>query len=84
MVQSVVELLAGAQHSDLSILSHALRRDHVCLSVVAREATRAGLVSGSQARKLVRLDEAAHWARHVTAERLQGFLAHLSAEVSQG
>ena len=80
---NVVELLAGAQHRALAMLSAATLRPHIGLSVAARSAKKNGMLSLAKAKQLVRLDEAAHWARHATEQRLEDFLSDLSSVLGQ-
>ena len=76
---SVVELLAGAQFNALSAISDALGEaaDFQGLTMAAKCARRRGLVSPNLARRLERLDMAAHVARHCTRGRMQAIVAEL-------
>ena len=64
-------VLAGAQGSLLSLLSAECLADFLCLSVAARQAKMDGLITAQMSQRLVRLDEAAHVARHATHARMQ-------------
>ena len=81
MSLSAVGLLAGAQQASLAFLGEVLNQDFMGLSVAARAARRAGLLSSQEARRLVRLDEAAHVARHATSPRMEALLTGMRESV---
>ena len=74
---SVVALLAGAQHSALTVLSRRLGQPYEGLSAAAKEARRRGILPPVMVRKCERLDTAAHWARHCTPQRVDQFSVQL-------
>ena len=77
MSASVAALLAGAQHSAFSALSSRLGKPYEGLSAAAREAKRQGVITAAMAKKCERLDVAAHWARHCTAQKCDHFVQQL-------
>ena len=78
----VVELLAGAQHRSFATLSEALGESFEGLTVAARMARRQGLLTPALARQCERLDVAAHFTRHITAQKAQSFLCRLHDEIA--
>ena len=80
---SVVGLLADAQHSALTVLASLFDQNFEGLSVAARAARRAGRISPGLAKKLERLDLAAHFARHATAQKVRILADALDAELRQ-
>ena len=77
---SVVGLLADAQHASLAALSQVLAQDYEGLTVAARAAKRAGRIPAALAKKLERLDVAAHFARHITAQRVHALVSQINDE----
>ena len=80
---SVVGLLTDAQHSALTVLASLFDQNFEGLSVAARAARRAGRISPGLAKKLERLDLAAHFARHATAQKVRILADALDAELRQ-
>ena len=80
---SVVGLLADAQHSALTVLASLFDQNFEGLSIAARAARRAGRISPGLAKKLERLDVAAHFARHATAQKVRHLADALDAELRQ-
>ena len=81
MAASVVGLLAEAQLRALQKFEEKLGGSYMGLSVAARAARRAGLLSSCSSRRLERLDIAMHVARHTTVARLEAMLSDLAAEL---
>ena len=81
MACGAVGILAEAQHSALSLIAGALEKDFLGLSVAARAARKVGMLSARDMRRLVRLDEAAHFARHATTPRMDAFLAGVRVDI---
>ena len=79
--QDVVGLLADAQFRALIALANKLNADFIGLSAAARSARRAKVICPNTARKLERLDVAAHFARHATVQRMEHFLAQIVAQI---
>ena len=77
-----VGLLAEGQHFALSTLCGVLGADYQGLSVAARAACRAQVISKPTSKRLQRLDEAAHWARHVSRQRIDRLGDELSEEIA--
>ena len=69
-----VVLLGRTQHRTLCMLSALLGGTFEGVTVAARSAKNKGLISPALARRCERLDGAAHFARHATAEKMHSFL----------
>ena len=82
MAESVVGLFAAAQHASLATLSAQMGVNYEGLSVAARAGRKAQLISQSLAKRLVRLDVAAHFVRHMTSAKVAEIAASLAHELA--
>jgi len=78
---SVVGLLAQGQQAALAILAERLDTDFQGLSVAARRARKQGIITAATTKRLVALDGAAHFARHVTTKRIESLISGLADEM---
>ena len=77
----VVATPGSAQHSSLCLLSYALGGKFEGVSAAARKAKQRNVISAGLSRKCERLDVAAHWSRHATMEKANGFLHEVATEL---
>ena len=79
--EGVPGILADLHSAAFRQISTALAEDHIGLTVAARSAKRAGIISPAQAKRLERLDISLHFVRHLTSQRAASILETLTKEV---
>ena len=79
---AIVGLLAETQHEALVLLNEVLGCSTEGLTVAARMAKRRRFVSSASAKRLERLDIAAHVSRHSTHQKMSLILQQLRADIA--
>ena len=80
-MSSLVGLFAECQHAALALLAGQLNSNFEGLSAASRVAKKHGLISAATAKQLVRLDGAAHWARHISRQKADLLIRELRTEL---
>ena len=82
MDDELVAMFATTQHRALVMVCQALGAPQEGLTMAGQMAKRRGLLQGPMAKKLARLDTAAHYVRHCTRQKMQQFVDQLEAALA--